>query len=218
MPPEWRPETGGGPLPREHQRVSDRERDAVAERLREAAGEGRLDLDELDERLGAAYRARTYAELVPLTRDLPDVAAGARPVPAVEGHLPARVGGLPTSRQSVAMMSGVNRRGHWVVPRDYVAVSVMGGVELDLTAATLEAPEVTIRVVALMGGIDVIVPPDVRVVVDGIGLMGGFDQGRPDAVPPPPEAPVVRVTGIAVMGGVSVRRPKPSRQRRLGPA
>ncbi|MGZ4466074.1 MAG: DUF1707 SHOCT-like domain-containing protein, partial [Nocardioides sp.] len=47
-------------------RVSDAERHQVAEVLREAAGEGRLDLDELDARLEAAYAARTYADLVPL--------------------------------------------------------------------------------------------------------------------------------------------------------
>ena len=52
-------------------RVSDDDRHKVAEILREAAGEGRLDLDELDERLEAAYAAKTYADLVPITLDLP---------------------------------------------------------------------------------------------------------------------------------------------------
>ena len=52
-------------------RASDAEREAVADRLRTAAGDGRLDPDELDERLTAAYAARTTAELVPLTADLP---------------------------------------------------------------------------------------------------------------------------------------------------
>ena len=52
-------------------RISDADRHRVAEHLREAAGEGRLDLEELDERLEATYAARTYADLVPLTEDLP---------------------------------------------------------------------------------------------------------------------------------------------------
>jgi hypothetical protein len=54
------------------QRASDAEREAVAERLRDAAGDGRLDPDELEERLEAAYSARTHGELVPLTSDLPE--------------------------------------------------------------------------------------------------------------------------------------------------
>src|SRR3954452_10026799 len=52
-------------------RISDAERHQVAEILREAAGEGRLDLEELDQRLEATYAARTYADLVPITFDLP---------------------------------------------------------------------------------------------------------------------------------------------------
>ena len=39
--------------------------------LRQAAGDGRIDLAELDERLEATYAAKTYGELVPITVDLP---------------------------------------------------------------------------------------------------------------------------------------------------
>jgi Flp pilus assembly protein TadB len=52
-------------------RASDADRDAVAERLRQAAVEGRLEPDELEERLHIALRARTYGELEPLLSDLP---------------------------------------------------------------------------------------------------------------------------------------------------
>lgn len=52
-------------------RASDADRDAVAERLRVAAVEGRLDADELDQRLHVALRARTYGQLERLLDDLP---------------------------------------------------------------------------------------------------------------------------------------------------
>lgn len=52
-------------------RVSHADRDRVVEILREAAGDGRVDAQELDERLERALTARTFAELEPLTRDLP---------------------------------------------------------------------------------------------------------------------------------------------------
>src|SRR3954452_776871 len=58
-------------------RASDAERETAAERLRVAAGDGRLDPDELEERLEAAYAARTVGELTKLTRDLPEGAAPA---------------------------------------------------------------------------------------------------------------------------------------------
>jgi hypothetical protein len=52
-------------------RASDADRDAVAERLHRAAVEGRLDHEELEQRLHAALRARTYGDLRALVADLP---------------------------------------------------------------------------------------------------------------------------------------------------
>ncbi|MFI5754484.1 DUF1707 domain-containing protein [Streptomyces sp. NPDC051569] len=52
-------------------RASDAEREQIAERLREAVAEGRLDMEEFEERLEAAFTARTHGELAPLVRDLP---------------------------------------------------------------------------------------------------------------------------------------------------
>jgi hypothetical protein len=63
-------------------RVSDADRERVADRLRRAQAEGRIDLLEYDERLASAYAARTEADLEPLTADLPpEVAEPARPEP-----------------------------------------------------------------------------------------------------------------------------------------
>lgn len=58
------------PRPNEH-RASDADRDVVAEDLREAFGEGRLDQDEYQRRLDAVWQSRTYGELDRLTADLP---------------------------------------------------------------------------------------------------------------------------------------------------
>jgi len=52
-------------------RASDADREQVAERLRKAADEGRLFVDEFDERLGQALSARTYGELDAIIGDLP---------------------------------------------------------------------------------------------------------------------------------------------------
>jgi Domain of unknown function (DUF1707) len=65
--------------PKQQLRVSDAEREAAADRLRAAVAEGRLTLDEGDERLAAAYAARTRAELDPLTADLPEPPAAPAP-------------------------------------------------------------------------------------------------------------------------------------------
>jgi hypothetical protein len=58
-------------------RVSDADRERVADRLRSASAEGRLTADELEERLERAFSARTDAELEPLVADLPEPAGPA---------------------------------------------------------------------------------------------------------------------------------------------
>jgi len=191
-------------------RASNVDRERVAEILRTAAAEGRLDLDELDERLGAAYAAKTYADLVPLTADLP-VAPTA--VPRV-GGVDNRIGGIPTSTGGVAIMGGFSRKGRWVVPPLFIGFAFWGGGELDLREARFAEPEVELRLFAVMGGIEVIVPEDAEVIINGIGIMGGFDDRA--AGPGHPGAPRIKVTGLAFWGGVDVKRlpPKEELERR----
>jgi hypothetical protein len=183
-------------------RASDSDRDKVAAVLREAAAEGRLSLDELDERLTAVYTAKTYADLEPITRDLPDTGTAPSAVPAVERR--GRFGGEPTSKVAIAVMSGFVRRGRWGVPRTFTSVAFWGGGELDLREARFTEREVTIRVFAVMGGVSIIVPDDADVIVGGIGIMGGFDQratGEGAA-----GAPRIIIKGFAFWGGVGVER------------
>lgn len=184
-------------------RVSDTDREQAAEVLREAAGHGRITMEELGERLELAYAAKTYADLAVVTRDLPQSAQ-----PAAAAAV-SRVGGTPRSKFSVAIMSGARRMGRWVVPRTYVSVAVMGGIELDLREAQFSEPVVTLHAYTLMGGIQITVPEDVDVDVSGLAFMGGFDHNA--SGPGAPGAPQVRVVGFALMGGVEVRRKPPKK-------
>lgn len=188
-------------------RVSDADRHAVAEVLRQAAGEGRIDLDELDERLEAAYGAKTYAELVPITADLP-VAGTPHATPAPVTPRPSLlVPGGPTYTSSLAIMSETKRQGAWEVPPKHNAAALMGSVVLDLREAHLTAQETVIDAYAIMAGVDIIVNPWTRVVVDGVGIMGDFNEARPKVdAELGPRSPVVRVRGLALMGAVNVRR------------
>jgi hypothetical protein len=61
----------GGMVDRSEMRASDADRDRVAAVLRDAHADGRLAQDELLERLGATYEARTYGDLDRLVADLP---------------------------------------------------------------------------------------------------------------------------------------------------
>ncbi|MFE7893184.1 DUF1707 SHOCT-like domain-containing protein [Streptomyces sp. NPDC057412] len=193
-------------------RASDADRERVADVLRDALAEGRLDMEEFGERLDATYRARTYGELEPLTRDLP---VGAAPAPRVDmvkrpasgdGSWEGRiVGGDDSPAWAVAVLSGFQRKGRWTAPKRLNCVAFWGGGEIDLREANFADREIEINCVAVMGGVQVIVPPGVEVVVRGVGVMGGFDH-REDGVLGEPGGPRVIVSGFAFWGGVGVER------------
>lgn len=185
-------------LPAPEWRTSDEDRERVATVLRNATAEGRLDLSELDDRLGKVYAARTYADLVPLTRDLPivDTAPGSLVAPKPRA---GRVRGW-----AIAVLSGFNRVGHWIAPQVLHCVAVMGGGNVDLREAQLTNGTIKILAYAVMGGVNVIVPEDADVHMGGFAIMGGFDPGKGSAKAG--GSPTVIVGGFAIMGGVSIQR------------
>lgn len=186
-------------------RASDAERERIAEALRVAVAEGRLTMEEFDERLDAAYRARTHAELEPLVRDLPVPGrSAADPVPATDGGWAERIGSTPTSRTGIAVMSGFQRKGRWTVARRFTSFVFWGGGEIDLREARFENRDTVIRCFAIMGGIQVTAPPDLDVHVSGVGILGAFDHSG--AGEGSPDSPRVTVTGLALFGGVAVER------------
>ena len=147
-------------------RAADADRDAVVERLQAAASEGRLDLEEFEERMTAAYRARTFGELAPLTADLPQNAPDGPP--EITLH---------------ATGSSVTRRGAWVVPRRIVVKGNFGTTKLDLTQARLLSDEVEVAIDAGAGTVVIIVPPDTRVDASGLRTSFGSTNIRTDTTP-----------------------------------
>lgn len=168
------PEHAGTPGAPE-MRAGDADRERVAHVLRDAAGDGRLTLAELDERLDAVYAAKTYADLEPLTRDLPAPGTAAPPAPAAGADW-RPVEGAPSWKSGIGVMSGFQRSGVWNVPRKFSAFAFWGGGKIDLREARFDEGTVTIRALAIMGGFEIIVPDDITVHVKGLGIMGGFDQ------------------------------------------
>ena len=192
------------PTPSPALRASDADRERVVELLRDAAGDGRLDIAELDVRVSAAYATRTLTELAGLTQDLVPRAATAATSPASDG-----------TRRIISIMGGHDRRGRWRVAARCLVLSIMGGADLDLCDAELSAPLTTMRVISIMGGCRIRVPSGVEVRVERFALMGGHDVTL-DAEPPPPGAPVIRLQMLAVMGGAEVRQGRgPSAEHRL---
>jgi hypothetical protein len=184
--------TGGGNSP--EVRASDRERDAVLQRVQQAFAEGRLDDAEFDERMRAALAARTQADLDVLLRDLPAESAGSVLVPVV-GPAPGKL--------AVAYKGSVRRAGRWRVPDRYTTVVYKGSGTLDLRVAELTAPVTAMRVVAYKSTVTILVPPGVRVEMTGFGIQQG-DVDEDPGYRLPADAPVIHVRALAYKGAVAV--------------
>ena len=198
--------------------MSNDDRERVARVLHDAMAEGRLTVGELEERLDKVYAAKVFRDLEPLVRDLPVGGQTPQlPMPAAASSpvVSNRIGGRGTSSAAVAVMSGSVRKGVWTVPPTFTSFALMGGVQIDLTDARFEDAETTIQAYAFMGGIEIFVPEDVVVQVNGVGFMGAFESTISESGQPRPGVPLVKVNGLAFWGGVEVKRKKkPKKDRR----
>lgn len=176
-------------------RASDAERERAVDVLRAAAGDGRLTLEELAERVEGALAAKTGEALERLTADLPAPAEQAR---------------RPGKRWIVGIMGGGDHKGRWRIASRATVVNVMGGADLDLRDALIDSNETVITVVSVMGGSDIILPEGVEVELEGFAIMGG-NELEVDGPRPRAGAPVVRIRAFSLMGGTDVRTKTPRR-------
>jgi hypothetical protein len=186
-------------------RASDADREHHAELLRRAAGEGRLTMDELEERLNTVYESRTHRELDRLVADV--VVRGDHQLPAFANQtkrMPVRRG-EGGANWLVSIMSGRERKGRWLVGTNLKVINIMGASDLDLNDAELAGDEVYMTVFALMGGAEVRVPEGLNVELTDFAFMGGNDSDlgneRPD-----PGGPTLHIRVISIMGGTDVKR------------
>lgn len=190
---------GGGDLP------LGEGRQRTVEALCEHFANDAIPVEEFERRVEAAHKATSSDELKALLRDLP---GGNLPAPAGPFAAPSPrarpMAAVHSKAQEfvVAIMGGAARKGRWNPARRNFAFALMGGCDLDFREAALPPGVTEVQVFAVMGGVDIVVPPGVNVESHGIGIMGGFgDVGghEYDA-----SAPTLRIAGLAVMGGVDI--------------
>ncbi|MGA5558716.1 DUF1707 SHOCT-like domain-containing protein [Streptomyces lavendulocolor] len=185
-------------------RASDADRDRIADILRDALAEGRLDAEEHGERIDAVYRAKTLGELEPLVRDLP----AAYPHPAAapqqrQAYAYAADDPAAPADKLIAVFSGTTRKGRRRLgPRTH-AFALFGSVEIDLTEAVFTQRLTVIDAVSVFGSVEVRVPENITLRGGGTGVFGNFEVHTLEAEDP--EAPVVVINGYAVFGSVEAR-------------
>ena len=208
-----RPEPSNvGPIAGGNLRASDADREQVATVLNTAYAEGRLTRDEHDERLSQLMAAKTFDDLIPITRDL--VVVGSRAVRPTSGPSSFDIDTTAASEEPnrlVAIFSGVSRSGKWRVRRKNQALALFGGIDLDLRDAIFEGATIEMSGICCFGSLDIKVPPGVEVRNEMVGIFG--DTAIKYLADPVPRAPTLVIKGLTLFGGVTVRGPKPSRRR-----
>jgi hypothetical protein len=177
-------------------------RDITIEALSSLFAAGRIELEEFEARVERALKASTVEELDEVVADLhPRVS---KPVVAAP---PAPMGpDRPrSSRVTIALLSGVSRKGRWFPARRHTGIAVMGGSRLDFREAELQPGLTEVSLWVLWGGVEVVVPPDVDLEVDGWAIMGGLEEAAAHPRPLEESRRRLRVHARVLMGGVEVK-------------
>lgn len=162
-----------------------------------------LNTRELELRFEQAYQAHTSVELRALVAGLPALppeALGSEPLYGVA----AREQPEPEEKRHLVVMSNVTKRGQWTPPRETKVTCVMGSAKFDLRDANILEGVTHFDLKVVMGEVELIVPPGLRVEADGFAIMGEFVDGH-SGDPADPHAPVIRVTGTVIMGAARIK-------------
>lgn len=197
-------------------RVGYRERDAVVAALQEAAGDGRLSMAELDDRLEAALQAKTYADLDPLVADLSvELPSHGLSSAGSQAQRPPSAG---YSREDPlrldAGMGTEKRGGAWTVPPFMLINQGLGSVKLNCLEATPAAQLIEIEVLGGAGSIVLVLPDGWAVDADRLSQSWGSKSVK---VPqePAPGKPLLVIYGALGLGSFKVRPAHRFDQRRI---
>lgn len=195
-------------LPSDEIRVGDLERNRATEALRDATGVGKLQIDELDERLAAALGAKTRGDLRAVLADIMmpgDLSAllepdAWRPSVALPGY------STDDPLELIARMEDVKRAGEWEVPPYIDARAEASNVRLDCRHARAGASVIQFLVSGALGDIVVVVPPgwaaDASRVSSSMGSVKVSVPSRPE-----PGCPLLLFDGKLGAGDLKVRTP-----------
>jgi hypothetical protein len=171
------------------------QREATITRLCEHFARDHIRTEELEALIDRAHRAATPAELETLLAGLPSL--DQQPVRS-------RLVAEQESGKVVAILGAAERKGRWTPGPSVEVVAVMGGAVLDFREAAVPPGGTEIRVTAVMGGLEIIVPPGLAVSNTLLGIVGGFSHAGESRGGPAEGPGALHVSGFAFMGGVSV--------------
>jgi hypothetical protein len=186
--------------------ISKYAREKVIDRLKAAFANDQLEEKDFEKRVEIATSTRDRKELQMLIDDLPaDIEVSIKKT-ADSISIPINEGEVKESSTYIAVFSGVEKKGAWRPAWNNKVIAVMGGVDLDFTRAEMPPGITELNIFAMMGGVEIVVPPGINVDMHGFAFLGGFDDRC--STLKYPGAPTLKVRGFAFLGGIEVRPPK----------
>jgi Domain of unknown function (DUF1707) len=180
---------------RQSLRASHEDRDQIVEQLRVAGGDGRLDGEELEQRVEAALTARTYGQLAALVADLP----------AGSGVAARR----PKDLVRIDTRGGTTRRdGRWAVPQRMEVKIRSGDVKLDFTEAEVTWPILQIDAEVRSGNLTLITKPGIVVDIDDVAVRSGNVKVKAPWGDSVPARLRIEVSGHVGSGNITARPPR----------
>jgi len=186
-------------------RAADTDRQLVADVLNTAYADGRITLDELNERLDVTWRARTFGELVPVTADLMPVARHDQYVSPTPSRPLVDPTTTNTTDSFTSIMSTARRQGPWRVSRRISGTVIMGDAKIDLRQATFDAERCELNISCIMGDVKIWVPEGVSVRDETSAIMG--DHKLSGVRAETSGGPLLVVRGFILMGDLTVYGP-----------
>jgi hypothetical protein len=163
--------------------------------VQDAFADGQISYADLDARLHSVLTARSHDELV-----------------AAHDSLPARDEGRVVT--IVAKSGRIRRRGAWRVPRVLHIESEFGPVELDLSSASIETPQVDLELRLRFGRAKITLPADAVVDLDELQAVWKQPRYEPPQFAPSPGGTLVRISGTMEFGRLKIRHQRPRRATR----
>ena len=188
----------------------DAKRKQTVDALSEHFANDFLKMEEFERRVDVALRAGTLEELQELLQDLPSGDLPIRAEDASKLPMARSEPGVPASRVKerdtiVAVLSASKRMGRWIPARKSTVVGVVGSVELDYRDALLGPGVTEVMAVAVVGSVEILVPPGLYVECEGMAVLGNIEQVEDIPLEVDPDAPMLRIKGVSVLGNVEVR-------------
>ena len=186
----------------------DAAREQAVEVLTEHFSRNVMDMDEFEGLLDSVNRCSTTSELRELLSKLPPLESlkSATDLMSAPGGPPVVVDADRVRPRGflLSVLSGTTRAGRWIPARKSFALGVLGGISLDFREAVLGAGVTDVNVLAVLGSVEIIVPPEMAVEADGMAVLGGFEYQTNAPPRTDPNPPILRVRGLAVLAGVNV--------------